>query len=211
MPFSRISRALSVTLTHGLKTLLLLCEPCGPSHISSMPSHCVDKNPSVRPIGICEVMQCIIAKAVLTITRGDIMEAAGPLQLCAGQPAGVEAASHAVRSWYDDEATEGVLLADGSNDFNTLNRQGTFHNVHHLCPSMAQILVNCYRESAPLFVDSSTLWSEEGTTQGDPLAMPLYAIASIPLIRIQAEVRGTKQVWYANDSTAAGSLDGLRN
>ena len=53
------------------------------------------------------------------------------------------------------------------------------------------------------------LWSEEGTTQGDPLAMLFYALATIPLIRIQSGIKETKQVWYTDDSTALGSLDGL--
>ena len=39
----------------------------------------------VRPIGICEVTRRIISKAVLSILRVDIQEAAGSIQLCAGQ------------------------------------------------------------------------------------------------------------------------------
>ena len=50
------------------------------------------------------------------------MDAAGSLQLCAGQDAGCEAAVHAMREIYDDEATEGILLVDASNAFNSLNR-----------------------------------------------------------------------------------------
>ena len=41
-------------------------------------------------------MRCLVAKAVLSIIREDIVMAAGPLQLCAGQMAGVEAAIHSV-------------------------------------------------------------------------------------------------------------------
>ena len=170
----------------------------------------LDKNPGVRPIGICEVVRRILAKAALSIISGDIMEVAGPLQLCAGQSAGVEAAIHAVRSWYEEEATEGILLVDASNAFNSLNRQSALLNLRHLCPPFAPILINCYRDPSPLFVDGEKLWSEEGTTQGDPLAMPFYALATIPLINIQAEIPDTKQIWYADDSSAAGTLKGLR-
>ena len=170
----------------------------------------LDKNPGVRPIGICEVIRRILAKAALSVIKNDIIDAAGPLQLCAGQPSGAEAAIHAVRSWFEDENTEGILLVDASNAFNSLNRQAALRNIQHLCPTFAPILTNCYREPSPLFVDNTTIWSEEGTTQGDPLAMPFYALATIPLIKTQANIPDTKQIWYADDSTAAGSLKGLR-
>ena len=57
----------------------------------------LDKCPGVRPIGIGEVVRRIIAKAVLSIVKLYILEAAGPLQFCAGQDAGCEAAVHAMR------------------------------------------------------------------------------------------------------------------
>jgi len=53
----------------------------------------------------------------------------------------------------------------------------------HLCPPLATTLTNTYHNAAALFIDGNTLWSHEGTTQGDPLAMPIYAISLVPLIR----------------------------
>ena len=43
--------------------------------------------------------------------------------------------------------------------------------------------MNTYRHTAPLFIDGEAIPSPEGTTQGDPLAMCIYGIATIPLIR----------------------------
>ncbi|KAL5475504.1 hypothetical protein EMCRGX_G025326 [Ephydatia muelleri] len=51
--------------------------------------------------------------------------------------------------------------------------------------------------------------SPEGTTQGDPLAMAMYAIATVPLIE-KLQSTNTKQVWYANDATAGGTLLNLK-
>ena len=53
-----------------------------------------NKNPGVRLIGICETSRSIIAKAVLSVTRQDIQQAAGALQLCAGQVAEIDTAIH---------------------------------------------------------------------------------------------------------------------
>ena len=55
------------------------------------------------------------------------------------------------------------------------------------------------------------LFSEEGTTQGDPLAMPMlqYALATLLLIdRLSADE--VIQVWYADDACGCGSIIQLR-
>ena len=41
--------------------------------------------------------------------------------------------------------------------------------------------------------------------------MPFYALATIELITSLAGIQGTKQVWYADNSTVAGSLICLQN
>ena len=74
----------------------------------------LDKRPGVRPIGVCEVARRIVGKAILMVIGNDNQEAAGTLQLCAGQSAGIEAAIHAARQLYDDDSTEGLLLVDAS-------------------------------------------------------------------------------------------------
>ena len=123
----------------------------------------------------------IVAKAALYILRDDIQTVTGSCQLCAGQIAGVEAAVHAVRSSFDLDDTEGVLLVDASNAFNSLNHAVALHNICQLCPSFAPILINTYRSAAALYTGGDILFSKEGTTQGDPLAMPMYALVTLAL------------------------------
>ena len=81
----------------------------------------LNKCPRVRPIGVGEVPRRIVAKAILRIIGKDVEEAAGPLQVCAGQDGGCEAAVHAMRSIFQDADTEGCLLVDTSNAFNSIN------------------------------------------------------------------------------------------
>ena len=47
--------------------------------------------------------------------------------------------------------------------------------VQRLCPELAPALINTYWSPAQLYVGGEVIMSSEGTTQGDPLAMPLYA------------------------------------
>ena len=172
----------------------------------------LDKCPGVRPIGIGEVPRCIISKAILWILSSDIESAAGPLQTCAGQMGGCEAAIHAMRRIYQSPMTEGVLLLDAENAFNRLNRAAAIHNIKSLCPSLSTVLSNTYQEPVRMVIPGSgEIRSCEGTTQGDPLAMAMYALAVTPLIsKLHQNIPTCKQVWYADDSTAAGSLQDLK-
>ena len=169
----------------------------------------LDKQPGVRPIGISEIARRIISKAILRVTKSDIQSAVGSLQLCAGQDAGVEAAVHAMRMIFESESTDGVILVDASNAFNCLNRAATLHNVQILCPCLAPALTNIYRKNAELFVAGETILSQEGTTQGDPLAMAMYALGVTPLIQA-VSIPDTQQLWFADDATAGGRLHPLR-
>ena len=167
----------------------------------------LDKHPGVRPIGIGDTARRIIAKAVLTIAAPDIQDASGCLQMCGGQISGIEAAVHATRSAFESDESEAALLVDATNAFNALNRQAALHNIRRLCPPIATILINSYRSPTELFVDGDIILSQEGTTQGDPLAMPMYGLATIPLIR---RLDGLcKQIWYADDSAAIGTVEQL--
>jgi len=59
-----------------------------------------------------------------------------------------------------------------------------------------------------LFIDGETIPSREGTTQGDPVAMAMYAIGILPLIlHLQEEA---DQLRYADDSSAGGTIKNLR-
>ena len=181
-----------------------------PTHLAPMLACrlvALDKCPGVRPIGIGDTARRIISKAVLSIVGPDIQDATGCLQMCGGQISGVEAAFHATKSAFDSEENEAALLVDATNAFNSLNRQVALQNIRRLCPSIATILVNTYRNPIDLYVDGDILLSQEGTTQGDPLAMPMYALATIPLIK---KLTDCKQVWYADDSAAIGEIVQLR-
>ena len=170
----------------------------------------LDKCPGVRPVGIGEVSRRIISKTILSILRSDVAEVVGTDQLCVGQKSACEAAIHTLDEIFREDSTEGVLLIDASNAFNTLNRKAALANSLNLCPSIATVLINTYRSDPSLFINGQSIISREGTTQGDPLAMTMYALGTLPLIRqLKAKV-DIEQVWYADDSAAGGNLMQLR-
>ena len=173
----------------------------------------LDKDPGIRPIGIGEVIRRIIGKSLSRCSSEYIKEAAGPLQTCAGQGAGAEAAIHAMRKIFEDEGTDAVLLIDASNAFNRMNRAVALHNIQITCPMISTYLINTYRHPSKLFVaGGKTILSMEGTTQGDPLAMAWYSLSTTTLItRLHEKDPNVKQVWLADDASAAGKLLNLKD
>ena len=177
--FNAASNSLCHSLALSAKCLCTdMVDPIATAPLLSCRLIALNKCPGARPISIDDTVRRIIAKAIciLTITKADIQEATGSVQLCAGQISGTETAVHTVTVLFQQEDTEAILLVDATNAFNFLNRLVALHNIRQLCPSLSTVLINTYRAPTKLFVDGSMLYSSEGTTQGDPLAMPMYAL-----------------------------------
>ena len=97
-------------------------------------------------------------------------------------------------------------LLDG---FNVINRRTALENVKALCPSLHVAIQNSYSHPSHLYIGKSTILSEEGTTQGDPLAMAMYGIAILSLIsRLHND--SLIQKWYADDGSVVGKLKDIR-
>ena len=86
-----------------------------------------------------------------------------------------------MNSLFQQEETGAVLLVDASNAFNTPSRATALQNIRVLCPPLATFAINTYRPPARLLVmDGKELISADGTTQGDPLAISIYALSRQP-------------------------------
>ena len=124
---------------------------------------------------------------------------------------GSEAAIHAMHQVFNEEGADGVLLIDATNTFNQMNRTVAMHNIRITCKEIALYIINTYRSPSRLFISGGgEISSQEGTTQGDPLAMPWYAINTNLMIRsLRASIPQVKQVWLADDSAGGGSIESL--
>ena len=118
-----------------------------------------------------------------------------------------------MRRTFEEDGCEAVLLVDADNAFNRLNREMALKTINQKCHVLFKYLHNSYNTPSNLYLnDGSYMLSKEGVTQGDNLAMEMYAIATKPLIEELAEYtvnKAVKQVWFADDSAAGGKLDGI--
>ena len=149
----------------------------------------LDKIPGLRPIDIGEALRRIAVKVVVTHFRTETVTSVGSLKVCAGKEAGFEFVIHAMQAIYEDETCEAILLVDASNAFNSINRNVFLHIVIIVCPAIAIYVKNCYSLHSQFFI----IWGNkirpcEGTTQGDPVAMAVYAIAIIPMIVMTVDI-----------------------
>ena len=148
------------------------------------------KNSGLRPIGNGEVLQLLAGKVIVSHLTKDVIQSVGSLQVCAGQDAECASLIHAMRIKYRDQSAEAVLLVDALNAFKSINWNVFLHNVEVICPSIKRYVKNCYSVNSGLFIiGAGEVQSMEGTRQGDPAAMEIYAIAIIPFILMLVEIR----------------------
>ena len=92
---------------------------------------------------------------------------------------------------------------------NSLARNTSLLNIQELCPPFSVPLINTYQQLVKNFVDGVCIFSTEGTTQGNPMGMPMYALGVLLLIH-KLDNHAASQIWYADDAYASGSLQNLR-
>ena len=114
------------------------------------------------------------------IAKKDVKDAAGSLQVRAGQEVGSEAAIHVIYDVYQQDETEDVFLVDADNAFNSINRKAMLHNISITCFLIRTFIANLLHGKARLFVVGNHEIKLEGTTQGDPTAMGACALGVTP-------------------------------
>ena len=86
-----------------------------------------------------------------------------------------------------------------------------------LLDSSSSDTFNCYKHQALLLVwdpgkAGFVLFSKEGCTQGDPFAMVMYAVGTLPMIRCLHTLHlNLHQPWYADDAGAMGCFDNIHS
>ena len=121
----------------------------------------------------------------------------------------MDAAIHGMSQVFvEEEGRDGFLLIDASNAFNQMNRSAALHNIQITCKEMALYVINTYRSPSRLFIcRGGEILSQEGTTQGEPLAMPWYSVNTSMIIQnLRAHCLMVKQVWLADDSAGGGRI-----
>ena len=80
----------------------------------------LNKNSSLRPIGVGQVLRQVMGKVVVSAFFEDVTTPSSDAQIC-GRSSGSEAAIHAMRRMFQHENSEAVILVDATNAFNNLN------------------------------------------------------------------------------------------
>ena len=173
----------------------------------------LDKCTGARPIGIGECLRRMFCINVAEFTKIDLEETCSTDHLACGLKTGVEGAIHALSDVFYDNKEDGcgMLLMDASNLFNSLNRETALWKARILWPRYSRFLFNTYRGFASLFVAGAdeVIYSREGTTQGDSLAVFFYGVSLLPLIRKLKYPINVLQSWNADGSAAIAKLKKL--
>eukprot|EP00666_Eupelagonemidae_sp_cell4sb_P017889 gene17889-biopygen41696 len=139
----------------------------------------------VRPIAVGECMRRLVAKCLCDVFRDDARAWLWPFQIGVAVPFGVEIGTHTASQWMDrnrDQAEKVFLKIDFENAFNCVDRAAFLHEVRNRLPGLSAWAEWCYGAPSHLYFSDTTIPSEVGAQQGDPLGPLLFALALKPIL-----------------------------
>jgi hypothetical protein len=141
-------------------------------------------NGDIRPIAVGNTLRRLTGVIVTSVFRTEITAAMPPTQVAVGTQAGCEGLALAVDQAILNDGWH-VMKRDASNAFNSVDRHQILEEVELSLPTLRHFARYCYQGIVELSAPSSmtadghiTVWSREGTAQGDPCGMWLFALGA---------------------------------
>ena len=170
------------------------------------------KDGGLRPIAIGNLLRRLTSKLIASALADKAASHFAPHQLGVGVQGGCEAILHTVRQALEKDPDKWNLQCDFLNAFNLASRQTTFLEVEKVFPEALAWVLTSYGAPSHLQYGDSTISSDRGFHQGDPLAGLLFSANLQPVIdTIEEEVPDLEvDAWFLDDGDQVGTLDQLR-
>ena len=163
------------------------------------------KSGGVRPIAVGCTLRRLVAKIAGQWVVEEMAGLLSPKQLGYGVCNGAEAAVHATRKFLQNLTDEHTLLKlDFKNAFNSIRRDKVLEAARDLAPDIYPLVHSSYSASSLLFWGETTIDSQEGVQQGDPLSPLLFCLA---IHRHCEQLRSPLCVMYMDDVSVGGPLE----
>ena len=169
------------------------------------------KDGGIRPIAVGNILRRLTAKTIARRVQERAASLLAPHQLGVGVQNGCEAILHTVRKVLESDPSLYCLQADFQNAFNLVSREAGLEEVARLFPEILAWTSTCYGQASHLQFGITSISSECGWQQGDPLASLLFSLVLHPLLTsIKEKVPGlAAHAWYLDDGTFVGKVEEL--
>ena len=170
------------------------------------------KDGGLRPIAVGNLLRRLTSKLMATALADRAAEHLAPHQLGVGVRGGCEAILHTVRQALEKEPDKWNLQCDFINAFNLASRDSSFKEVEKLFPEALSWVLTSYRAPSHLQYGDSTISSDRGFHQGDPLAGLLFSLNLQPVVEtIEEEVPDLEvNAWFLDDGDQVGTPEQLQ-
>ena len=168
----------------------------------------------IRPIAVGEVLRRLIGKLLLMNHQPEVVDHLKPAQLGVGVSGAPELIFRGIQHLLHSRSVEPLYLLqlDFRNAFNSIDRSQILQQLQQVAPALVPWVMSTYCTPSSLIVDSeTTILSQQGVQQGDPLGPLLFSIAAHPLVKEVASLPGISwSAWFLDDGNLVGTLPALR-